>query len=148
MCSMPGEWSTSMSEKHLDDAAAMFAEAVTDGFNVHPDTPAEKVGDEEYLAAVVQAQDNLDTIVPRRYECEVCGKVEELTEFDAFHAGWDYPPFMGTFGVVSSRTCGSCPIQQTAYWAVLTGTPPSALSPQHILTINRIIDEVDYRLTE
>ena len=53
-----------------------------------------------------------------RYICEVCGKTEILTPEEAYLAGWDYPPFMGTYGVVSARTCPDCPIIHTA-WAAL-----------------------------
>ena len=35
-----------------------------------------------------------------RHVCEVCGTEETLTEEEAFEKGWDYPPRMGTFGVV------------------------------------------------
>ena len=34
-----------------------------------------------------------------RYICEVCGKVEILTTDEAFEKGWDYPPFIGEFGL-------------------------------------------------
>lgn len=76
-----------------------------------------------------------------RYECEVCGRVEELTEKDAFDTGWDYPPFVGVWGVVSPRTCGGdgCGIQNTAYWAVITG---AELTEQQLATIERIRAEV------
>ena len=40
-----------------------------------------------------------------RYICEVCGKVKILTTDEAFEKGWDHPPFIGEFGVVSPRTC-------------------------------------------
>ena len=36
--------------------------------------------------------------------CEVCGRTEVLTPQEAFDKGWDYPPMMGSFGVVSPRT--------------------------------------------
>jgi hypothetical protein len=77
-----------------------------------------------------------------RYECEVCGRVEHLTEKDAFDTGWDYPPFIGRWGVVSPRTCGggSCGIDKTAYWAVMNG---AELTEQQARTITRILEEVD-----
>lgn len=77
----------------------------------------------------------------QRYECEVCGRVEELTEKDAFDTGWDYPPFIGEWGVVSPRTCGSagCGIQNTAYWALISKLP---LTDKHMATITRIQQEV------
>lgn len=50
--------------------------------------------------------------------CEVCGKTEVLNSEAAFQAGWDYPPRMGVFGVVSPRTCGSCTIDNTLWWAL------------------------------
>lgn len=77
-----------------------------------------------------------------RYECEVCGRVEILTEKDAFDTGWDYPPFIGQWGVVSPRTCGAmaCGIENTAYWAVMNG---AELTVQQAATIRRILEEVD-----
>lgn len=63
----------------------------------------------------------LDNATKRTYECEVCGKTEELTQLEAFEAGWDYPPFIGEWGVVSPRTCGSCTMLDTAWWALITG---------------------------
>lgn len=53
--------------------------------------------------------------------CEVCGKTELLTPEEAFEQGWDYPPRMGTFGVLSPRTCGSCAMVDTLYWKLVTG---------------------------
>lgn len=77
-----------------------------------------------------------------RYECEVCEKVEELTQDEAFDAGWDYPPFIGVWGVISPRTCGDCGIQDTAYWLLITGTPIEELPEKHMATIQRIVEEM------
>ena len=51
--------------------------------------------------------------------CEVCGKQEMLTPDEAFEAGWDYPPKMGAFGVVSPRICGECSTKDTLWWALV-----------------------------
>lgn len=48
--------------------------------------------------------------------CECCGKKEWLTAQEAFEAGWDYPPRMGKFGLLSPRTCGDCSIEGTLFW--------------------------------
>ena len=53
-----------------------------------------------------------------KYTCEVCGKTEILTPDEAYQVGWDYPPFMGSYGIVSPRTCPDCPMMDTA-WAAL-----------------------------
>lgn len=53
--------------------------------------------------------------------CEVCGATERLTAEAAFHAGWDFPPRMGAWGVISPRTCGDCPITGTLWWAIQQG---------------------------
>lgn len=45
-----------------------------------------------------------------RHVCETCLKEEVLTPEQAFNLGWDYPPTMTKFQVVSPRTCGSCSI--------------------------------------
>ena len=52
--------------------------------------------------------------------CEVCGKTKILTPEEAFNEGWDYPPRMGSFGIVSPRTCGNCPIYLTVWWALVS----------------------------
>lgn len=44
-----------------------------------------------------------------KYVCEVCGNTEIMTPEEAYQEGWDYPPFMGSYGVVSARTCPRCP---------------------------------------
>lgn len=53
-----------------------------------------------------------------RHICEVCGLERELTPDAAYEAGWDYPPKMGTFGVVSPRTCPNCRTDHTLWWAI------------------------------
>lgn len=77
----------------------------------------------------------------RDYLCEVCGRTENLSEDAAYAQGWDYPPFIGQWGVVSPRTCGSptCGIQNTAYWAVISG---DELTEHQVATIERIQAEV------
>ena len=42
----------------------------------------------------------------KKYICEVCDRTEILTEEDAYRNGLDYPPFMGTYGVVSKNVSG------------------------------------------
>lgn len=39
----------------------------------------------------------------RKFEhiCEVCGITKVMTPQEAFEEGWDYPPLMGSFGVVN-----------------------------------------------
>jgi hypothetical protein len=54
-----------------------------------------------------------------RHICEVCGKQEDLTPAEGFYQGWDYPPRLGSFGVVSPRTCGDCGIDKTLYWRII-----------------------------
>jgi len=39
-----------------------------------------------------------------KYVCEICGRTEIKTPEEAYQEGWDYPPFMGSYGVVSART--------------------------------------------
>lgn len=74
--------------------------------------------------------------------CEVCGKEEMLTSDEAFSAGWDFPPGMGTWGVVSPRTCGSCPMDATVWWAVaMDGYDAEQLSSAQRRVVARIRDE-------
>lgn len=51
--------------------------------------------------------------------CEVCGKTKVMTSEEAYMEGWDYPPYMGTFGVVSPRTCSDCMMIDTVWWALV-----------------------------
>ena len=53
--------------------------------------------------------------------CEVCGKTKIMTPEQAFNEGWDYPPKMGAFGIVSPRTCGNCTIEGTLWMALQSG---------------------------
>lgn len=50
--------------------------------------------------------------------CEVCGKKVYCTAKEAYDAGWDYPPQMGTFGLLSPRICGGCSMESTLWWKV------------------------------
>ena len=76
------------------------------------------------------------------YTCEVCGKIEVLTPDDAYKSGWDYPPFMGAYGIVSPRTCPDCQMMDTAWAALmLKKIPYEELSDRQKETIKRILDE-------
>jgi hypothetical protein len=76
----------------------------------------------------------------REYHCEVCDAKETLTEQEMFDAGWDYPPRIGTWGVVSPRTCGNCGIEETAWWHLITQGSTN-LPEKHQATVRRIISE-------
>lgn len=96
--------------------------------------------DEETIAGMMDAKNHLDADETREYLCEVCGAKETLTEQQAYDAGWDYPPFIGLWGVVSPRTCPNCGIESTAYWHVLTvGTHD--IPKNHQATLLRILEE-------
>ena len=78
-----------------------------------------------------------------KYICEVCGKEELLTADEAFVKGWDYPPFIGEFGVVSPRTCPDCSMEETAWAAlVLKNKTYRELSERQQKTVQRIMNEV------
>lgn len=80
--------------------------------------------------------------LPLRHVCEVCGKDETLTPEDAFNEGWDYPPRMGAFAVVSSRTCGNCGIDSTLWWALMMDKKSAdELTPSQLETLKRIQGE-------
>lgn len=83
---------------------------------------------------------NLDNEAVNQYLCEVCRTVTYLTEKDAFDAGWDYPPFLGAWGVLSPRTCGDCGIESTAYWHLITKGGDD-IPENHMDTIKRILAE-------
>jgi hypothetical protein len=75
--------------------------------------------------------------------CEACGKEELLTPKESFDQGWDYPPNMGAWGIISPRTCGTCLVDTTVWWAlVCEKKSPEDLSPGQLATIERILAEV------
>lgn len=79
-----------------------------------------------------------------RHICEVCGVEKILTPEAAYDAGWDYPPKMGTFGVISPRTCGECAVNETAWWAIeMDGYTTDMLTPRQRVAIARIGAEPD-----
>lgn len=75
--------------------------------------------------------------------CEVCGHTEVLTPEEAFSKGWDYPPQMGVFGVISARTCGNCLMDKTLWWKFTMGevNDVSDLTESELVTLNRILGE-------
>ena len=99
---------------------------------------------DELMEKMEEAHRHPNTVDEREYLCEVCGKKETLTEEAAYRAGWDYPPFIGLWAVVSPRTCPNCGIEQTAYWHVLReGT--ENIPANHMATIRRIMAETPPR---
>lgn len=92
---------------------------------------------------------------PFWHYCEVCGKKEFITAQDAFNEGWDYPPNIGHFGLLSPRTCGSCFTVDTLFWRVNTCKKipipivmKSALTPEELVTWNRIRGEPESLLDD
>ena len=87
---------------------------------------------------------NMDTCDQTIYRhiCENCGKEALLTSDEGFNCGWDYPPRMGAFKIVSPRTCGECPINTTLWWALTVGKiPTEQLNPKQLQTLERILNE-------
>ena len=82
---------------------------------------------------------------PFWHYCEVCGAKVFCTAQDAFNAGWDYPPQLGTFGLLGPRTCGECDITGTLYWKVQQQALPivmeSMLTEEELKTWKRIKNE-------
>lgn len=81
-----------------------------------------------------------------KYECEACGRVDESTEEEAYQAGWDYPPFIGAWGIISPRTCPNCTVEKTAYWFLMMRAPEDQgpIPEQHVTTIKRILAEKEH----
>ena len=77
-----------------------------------------------------------------RHICEVCRTEEILTAEAAYHAGWDYPPRTGVFGVIGPRTCSTCAVNRTVWWAItVDGYTTDMLTPQQKAVIARILGE-------
>ena len=90
---------------------------------------------------------------PIWHYCEVCGRKEFITAKDAFDTGWDYPPQMGYFGLLSPRTCGNCTIKDTLYMKINSpGRFPvvieSELTPAELITWRRIKSEPESLLVD
>ena len=83
------------------------------------------------------------TTDPFLHWCETCGREEVLTSQDAFDAGWDFPPKMGTYGVISPRTCPNCPMTSTVWWAIsIDKRSMDDLTPRQLKVLGRILEEV------
>lgn len=81
----------------------------------------------------------------KRFEhwCEGCGTTAILTSQEGFEAGWDFPPRMGAWGVVSPRTCGDCTIDRTLWWALTVEKKGVAgCTPHQRQVLARILNEV------
>jgi len=77
-----------------------------------------------------------------RHICEVCGLNQILDSEIAYEQGWDYPPRVGAYGIVSPRTCPECGINQTLWWAIATMQVKSEqLNESQRATLQRILDE-------
>jgi hypothetical protein len=77
-----------------------------------------------------------------RHICEVCGKEEILTPEQGHDQGWDYPPRMGQFKIISPRTCGNCAINGTLWWAInMEGKQADSFNEKQLQTLNRILQE-------
>ncbi|MBR7020922.1 MAG: hypothetical protein IKI15_07690 [Lachnospiraceae bacterium] len=77
-----------------------------------------------------------------RHICEVCGRTEILTPEEAHSQGWDYPPKMGRFRIISPRTCPNCMMMDTVWAAlVLQGKTLDELTDRQKQTFNRILSE-------
>lgn len=92
---------------------------------------------------------------PFWHYCEVCGKKEYITAQEANDKGWNYPPIIGVFGVISPRTCGQCSITDTLFWRVnqckkisIPLIMPSMLKPDELVTWMRIKKEPESLLKE
>lgn len=77
-----------------------------------------------------------------RHICEACGVEKVMTPEQAYSEGWDYPPKMFPFGVLSPRTCGNCTIDKTLWWRLVTeGLDPKDLTEADLALIERVNNE-------
>ena len=133
---------------------------------MHPPIPQTVQKAKEQLAREAERIQAEDEAVRKRKEliesmkvrpfwhyCEVCGRKEFITAKDAFDTGWDYPPQMGYFGLLSPRTCGNCTIKDTLYMKINSpGRFPvvieSELTPAELITWRRIKSEPESLLVD
>ena len=75
--------------------------------------------------------------------CESCGHEELLDSDTAYDAGWDFPPRMGIWSVISPRTCPNCAISKTVWWAIAIDKHSiDTLTPHQRKVVGRILEEV------
>lgn len=99
-------------------------------------------------SAVNKGQDALADKIILRHICENCGKEQLLTSEEGYQQGWDYPPRIGDFKIVSPRTCGDCGIDTTLWWEITCNkTAPEQLSERHKQTLKRILSEPESIIT-
>jgi len=88
---------------------------------------------------------------PFLHVCEVCGKREFISAQEATKGGWDYPPHIGSFGLLGPRTCGDCSLTDTLFWKVHQQSLPivieSQLTKEEMITWRRIKYEPQSLLT-
>ncbi len=81
-----------------------------------------------------------------------CGTKLYCTAQEAFDAGWDYPPQIGSFGLLGPRTCGRCSITDTLWWKVQQQEIPIVieknLTAEELKTWRRIKKEPESLLEE
>jgi hypothetical protein len=76
--------------------------------------------------------------------CEVCNLELLLTPEIAYNLGWDFPPKMGEFGVISPRTCGACGVEGTVWFALaVTKVSIDDLTDEQYGKALRILKEKD-----
>ncbi len=89
---------------------------------------------------------------PFWHYCESCGAKIYCTAQEAFDSGWDYPPRIGTFGVLGPRTCGNCTMIDTLYLKVMKQKIPlvieADLTEKELRTWYRIKNEPESLLEE
>lgn len=75
--------------------------------------------------------------------CEVCGENKIMTPKEALDEGWDYPPGIGVFGLISPRTCSKHPITDTLYWRLINhkGEEPFVPTEEDRVLVTRIQGE-------
>lgn len=89
---------------------------------------------------------------PFWHYCEVCGTKVFCTAQEAYGAGWDYPPQIGSFGLLGPRTCGRCSMTDTLFFKVYQQKIPivfeNALTEKELQTWQRIKKEPESLLDE
>lgn len=135
-------------------------EVINNNIKLRMDDPNPKIVDSAHKELSKEAQqmkqeeekakerlDLLESMNSRQFwhYCECCGKKAFITSKEAFDDGWDYPPQIGSFGLLGPRTCGECDITSTLYWKVQQQTMPivieSTLTKEELKTWRRIKNE-------
>lgn len=182
MCPSDPVWETYINERKLDSSIRRLKsiakeiefpnpsegfdkiyEVIDGNIGLRMDAPKPEIVDaghkelSEEARQMKQEEDKVELLEsmnsrPFWHYCEVCGTKIFCTAQEAFEAGWDYPPKIGSFGLLGPRTCGKCTWNDTLFIKVHQQAIPivieKTLTEKELQTWRRIKNEPESLLDE